>query len=112
MILRLVFPATNLLTVQDDAAHKTLRTALQPAFTAKALRDQEEITQQHVQATVDALATAAKTPGTPISLTRELGKMIWGIVGHLSFGQPLSIDQLGKYTMRCSNTPLEIRHPG
>ncbi|KAK6215662.1 hypothetical protein QIS74_08681 [Colletotrichum tabaci] len=100
MILRLVFPATNLLTVQDDAAHKTLRTALQPAFTAKALRDQEEITQQHVQATLDALATAAKTPGTPISLTRELGKMIWGIVGHLSFGQPLSIDQLDNYDHR------------
>ncbi|KAJ0166593.1 putative sterigmatocystin biosynthesismonooxygenase stcF [Colletotrichum tanaceti] len=101
MILRLVFPATNLLTVQDDAAHKTLRTALQPAFTAKALRDQEEITQQHVQATVDALAAAAaETPGTPISLTRELGKMIWGIVGHLSFGQPLSIDQLDNYDHR------------
>ncbi|OLN95485.1 putative sterigmatocystin biosynthesis P450 monooxygenase stcF-like protein 3 [Colletotrichum chlorophyti] len=100
MILRLVFPATNLLTVQDDAAHKTLRTALQPAFTAKALRDQEEITQQHVQTTVDALAAAAKTPEISISLTRELGKMIWGIVGHLSFGQPLSIEQLDNYDHR------------
>ncbi|GKT46899.1 cytochrome P450 monooxygenase radP [Colletotrichum spaethianum] len=73
MIFRLVFPATNLLTVQDDAAHKTLRKALQPAFTAKALRDQEEITQFHVQATLDALAVAAaKAPETPISITREL----------------------------------------
>jgi cytochrome P450 len=96
MILRLVFPATNLLTVQDDATHKALRNVLQPAFTAKALRDQEEITQLHVQATLDALNEAAKTPEVPISISRELGKMIWGIVGHLSFGQPLSIEQLGK----------------
>lgn len=95
LILRLVFSSTNLLTVDDEESHKRLRSALQPAFTAKAIREQQEITQFHVQKTLDSLLAAAANPNQPISLTHELNKYVWGNVGHLSFGEPVSEDQLG-----------------
>ncbi|KAF6842698.1 sterigmatocystin biosynthesis P450 monooxygenase stcF-like protein 3 [Colletotrichum musicola] len=97
LILRLVFSSTNLLTVDDEESHKRLRSALQPAFTAKAIREQQEITQFHVQKTLDSLLAAAENPNQTVSLTHELNKYVWGNVGHLSFGEPVSEEQLAHH---------------
>lgn len=100
LIFKLVFAAPNLLTVQDPVAHKALRATLQPAFTMKALLEQQEITQLYVQKMVDALmAVATKGPDETVSLADEAGKMLWGIVGDLCFGEPVSLKQWGMKTI-------------
>lgn len=95
LILRLVFSATNLLTVDENDAHKSLRAVLQPAFTAKAMREQEEITQHHVQKTLNSILSAAHSMSGNVNLTQELNKLVWGNVGNLCFGEPVSQEQLG-----------------
>lgn len=97
LIFKLVFSAPNLLTVQDPEAHKAMRSALQPAFTSKALLEQQEITQHHVGALVDRLLEASKTPDRPIDLTHQLNRVIWGVVGDLCFGEPATLEQLGMW---------------
>ncbi|KAK7403409.1 hypothetical protein QQX98_010822 [Neonectria punicea] len=94
LILRLVFGARNILLVDEGEAHKRLRGALQPAFTAKAMRDQQDITHYHVQKAVERLLEATMNPSQTISLTHELNKLVWGNVGNLAFGEPASLDQL------------------
>ncbi|KAG5818898.1 hypothetical protein H9Q74_001615 [Fusarium xylarioides] len=94
LILRVVFDSMNILLVDEGEAHKRLRGALQPAFTAKALRDQQDITNYHVQKTVDRLLEAAANPSKTISLTSELNKLVWGNVGNLAFGEPATLEQL------------------
>lgn len=95
LIFKLVFAAPNLLTVQDPTAHKNLRDTLLPAFTSKALLEQQDITQHHVNVMIERLVDAVKSSQT-ISLTHTLDKMIWGIVGDLCFGEPVSEKQWGK----------------
>jgi cytochrome P450 len=95
LVLRFVFGAKNMLLVDEGEAHKRLRVALQPAFTAKAMRDQQDITNHHVQKTVERLLEAAMNPSQAISLTKELNKLVWGNVGNLAFGEPATLEQLG-----------------
>lgn len=95
LIFKLVFSAPNVLTVQDAEEHRKIRQALQPAFTSKALLEQQEITQRHVGLLVDRLLEASKNPSKPVSLTFQLNQMVWGVVGDLCFGEPGTIDQLG-----------------
>ncbi|KAH6951291.1 cytochrome P450 [Fusarium avenaceum] len=94
LILRIVFNAKNILVVDEGEAHKKLRGALQPAFTAKAMRDQQEITHYHVQKAVERLLEAAMSASQTISLTQELNKLVWGNVGNLAFGEPATLQQL------------------
>ncbi|CAF3624880.1 unnamed protein product [Fusarium graminearum] len=94
LILRFVFGANNILLVDEGEDHKRLRGALQPAFTAKAMRDQQDITHYHVQKTVERLLEAAMDPSQTISLTKELNKLVWGNVGNLAFGEPATLEQL------------------
>lgn len=94
LIFKLVFSAPNLLTVQDPEGHRKIRQALQPAFTSKALLEQQDITQRHVRALVDRLLVASNSD-QPISLTYQLNQMVWGVVGDLCFGEPGTVDQLG-----------------
>ncbi|KAK2028334.1 cytochrome P450 3A19 [Colletotrichum zoysiae] len=92
----LIWAAPNLLTTTERTAHKRLRAALQPAFTAKALMEQEDIVQHHVNKAVDSLG-AKLDEQTTVSISDHVGKMIWSIVGDLSFGEPLLHDQMSTY---------------
>ncbi|KAL0933406.1 cytochrome P450 3A19 [Colletotrichum truncatum] len=96
LLAKLIWAAPNLLTTTDRTAHKRLRTALQPAFTAKALMEQEDIVQYHVNGAVEALGKALK-PGNAVNISDHFARMIWSIVGDLSFGEPLLHDQMSAY---------------
>ncbi|KXH44303.1 cytochrome P450 3A19 [Colletotrichum simmondsii] len=93
LLAKLIWAAPNLLTTTDRTAHKRLRTALQPAFTAKALMEQEDIVQHHVNRAVESLGSKLQE-GKMMSISDHVGKMIWSIVGDLSFGEPLLHDQM------------------
>ncbi|KAF4778716.1 cytochrome P450 3A19 [Colletotrichum scovillei] len=96
LLAKLIWAAPNLLTTTDRTAHKRLRTALQPAFTAKALMEQEDIVQHHVNRAVDSLGSRLREDKI-VSISDYVGKMIWSIVGDLSFGEPLLHDQMSTY---------------
>ncbi|KAK1977923.1 cytochrome P450 3A19 [Colletotrichum cereale] len=72
LLAKLIWAAPNLLTTTDRAAHKRLRSALQPAFTAKALIEQEDIVQHHVNRAVESLG-AALTDQTTMKYTYGKG---------------------------------------
>ncbi|KAK1674146.1 cytochrome P450 3A19 [Colletotrichum godetiae] len=96
LLAKLIWAAPNLLTTTDRTAHKRLRTALQPAFTAKALMEQEDIVQHHVNRAVESLGSKLREYKV-VSISDHVGKMIWSIVGDLSFGEPLLHDQMSTY---------------
>ncbi|KAL0769100.1 hypothetical protein CaCOL14_008408 [Colletotrichum acutatum] len=96
LLAKLIWAAPNLLTTTDRTAHKRLRTALQPAFTAKALMEQEDIVQHHVNRAVETLGSKLQE-NKVVSISDHVGKMIWSIVGDLSFGEPLLHDQKSTY---------------
>ncbi|KAK1715094.1 cytochrome P450 3A19 [Colletotrichum lupini] len=112
LLAKLIWAAPNLLTTTDRTAHKRLRTALQPAFTAKALMEQEDIVQHHVTRAVESLGSKLHE-GKIVSISDHVGKMIWSIVGDLSFGEPLLHDQMSthekmKYTYGKGAPLLEL----
>ncbi|KAF9873137.1 cytochrome P450 3A19 [Colletotrichum karsti] len=96
LLAKLIWAAPNLLTTTDKTAHKRLRTALQPAFTAKALMEQEDIVQHHVSRAVETLGKALNNEKS-INISDHFSRMIWSIVGDLSFGEPLLHDQMSAY---------------
>lgn len=97
LIRVLTFAEENLLTVDDGPDHKRLRNVLAPAFTAKAMREQETITQYHANKAVENLAKAAAEPSRVVNLTYEINKMVWGNVGNLCFGEPVPFEHLGQH---------------
>ncbi|OJD32483.1 short-chain dehydrogenase [Diplodia corticola] len=89
----IVWPAKNLLTTHQPAEHKRLRNALAPAFTASALVEQEAIQQAHVDRMIHRVCHELKSHASPLDLTEHLSRCVWDIVGELSFGESLSVDQ-------------------
>jgi len=87
----------NVLTTTDKTAHKRLRNALLPAFTSRALFDQEGIQQKHLQELIERLREISSArPEQPVNLTEHLSKLIWDIIGDLSFGEPLIENKRGE----------------
>lgn len=55
--------------------------------------EQEDIVQHHVNRAVENLG-AGLEEGRIVNVSDHFAKMIWGIVGDLSFGEPLLDDQM------------------
>ncbi|OHW95095.1 cytochrome p450, partial [Colletotrichum incanum] len=109
MMGKIIWPATNLLTVPIPKDHQRLRKALQPAFTDRALKHQEPIQQHHTDHLVYKIEQESYGNGI-IDLTPHLSQAIWDIISDLSFGEPLLKDQLSKFerlkTTFCMVSPL------
>lgn len=90
---KIVWQADNVLTTTEKKAHKRLRSSLLPAFTSKALLEQEQVQQYHVGKLVETL-NIALSDGAVVNLTTHLSATIWDIIGDLSFGEALVRDQL------------------
>jgi cytochrome P450 len=97
MLGTIVWPADNVLTTTDRIAHKRLRSALLPAFTFRALFEQEAVQQHHLGRLIQNLNSIAAT-GAVVNFTEYLSALIWDIIGDLSFGEPLLKDQKCKST--------------
>lgn len=95
LIFMLIFKHQNLLTVKDPKEHKEIRRAILPAFTKRALLDQEKIPQHYVDVLVNKMLKASENRNQPISLTYNLNQMIWSISGDLAFGEPPLLETMG-----------------
>ncbi|KAH8593796.1 cytochrome P450 3A19 [Bisporella sp. PMI_857] len=98
----------NVLTTTEKIAHKRLRTALLPAFTSKALFEQESVQQFHFDRLLQDLEKNGA--GNVVNLTDHLSRTLWNIVGDLSFGEPLDNHQRKRFDLLkvtfCQLSPL------
>lgn len=102
----IVWPAPNLLTTTAPAEHARLKRAMQPAFTQRALADQEPIQQRHVDDLVARLREEISArASTTLDLSPFLSRAIWDIISDLSFGEPMVQDQFGTYARRDTSRP-------
>lgn len=90
---KIVWQAENVLTTTDKNAHKLLRSSLLPAFTSKALLEQEQVQQYHVKKLIQNLDIALRARAE-VNLTTHLSATLWDLIGDLSFGEALVRDQL------------------
>jgi cytochrome P450 len=90
----------NLLS-NNEADHARVRRTLSPAFSDKALRDQEALLQQHINLLVFRLGEHA-AESKPVDLTRWYNYASFDIICDLAFGEPL-------YCLRDSTEHMWIR---
>lgn len=86
------FPSIVDATGQD---HRTQRRALSHAFSAKALRDQEDVVQQYVNLFTAQLGTwSSQSDG--INIVEALNWITFDIIGELAFGESFKAVETGK----------------
>lgn len=95
MFVGMAFSAPNIGTIKTRAQHKRLRNRVQPAFTLKAILQQESLLQHHLGRLVSRLDEIV-AKDIEVNLTDNLAKMLWELVGDLSFGEPLIQEKHGQ----------------
>lgn len=77
--------------------HARLKRQVQPAFTSKALLEQEPIQQLHLGKLISNMESLADNE--VIDISNYLASTVWDIAGDLSFGEPLLESNRRKYTV-------------
>ena len=79
-----------------DKDHTRLRRVLAPAFSKKAIEDQEQLVQSHVNLLVKRLKEQARTKGNA-DLSTWLNWTTFDIIGDLAFGEPFGCLEAAEY---------------
>ncbi|KAI1866811.1 uncharacterized protein JN550_007358 [Neoarthrinium moseri] len=79
--------APRINTVRDPVVHARQRKALSHAFSAKALRDQEDVVQQYVDLFVKQLTRLGSAGKKAIEATEAYNWLTFDIIGDLAFGE-------------------------
>ncbi|KAL8906323.1 MAG: hypothetical protein Q9207_002098 [Kuettlingeria erythrocarpa] len=79
-----------------DKDHTRLRRVLAPAFSKKALQDQEPLIQSHVDLLIRRLREQTQAQGTA-DLSTWLNWTTFDIIGDLAFGEPFGCLEAAKY---------------
>ncbi|KAL1845939.1 hypothetical protein Daus18300_014399 [Diaporthe australafricana] len=83
-------------TARDPVVHAQQRKTLSNAFSAKALRDQEDIVQQYVDLFVEKLDQWGESGKKAINITPAYNWLMFDIIGDLSFGESFGSIEDGK----------------
>ncbi|KUI60270.1 Isotrichodermin C-15 hydroxylase [Cytospora mali] len=75
-------------SVRDPVVHAQQRKALSNAFSAKALRDQEDVVHQYVDLMVEQLGKFGAGGQKPVNATDAYNWLTFDIIGDLAFGEP------------------------
>ncbi|KAI1865877.1 uncharacterized protein JN550_008135 [Neoarthrinium moseri] len=81
---------------RDPDQHAKIRKKLAPAFSTKALRDQEDIVQHHVDTFIAQLGKMGEPGGPGIDLKEAFEWLTFDIAGDLTFGEPFGATAEGK----------------
>ncbi|KAK7711811.1 hypothetical protein SLS64_005079 [Diaporthe eres] len=73
---------------RDPAVHASQRKALSHAFSARALRDQEDVVHQYVDLLVKQLGNFGAGGLKPVNVTEAYNWLTFDVIGDLSFGEP------------------------
>ncbi|PSR87115.1 cytochrome P40 monooxygenase [Coniella lustricola] len=77
-------------SVRDPAAHAEQRRALSHAFSARALRDQEDVVHQYVDALLRKLGELGEQGVQAVDMTEAYNWLTFDIIGDLAFGEPFN----------------------
>lgn len=77
-------------TTIDDASHKRVRKLLSPAFSEKALRDQESLLKRWATSLIDKMKEKADA-GEAVDLVRYYNFTTFDIMGDLTFSEALNM---------------------
>jgi cytochrome P450 len=83
-------------TARDPAVHAQQRKTLSNAFSAKALRDQEDVVQRYVDLFVKKLEQWGESGRKPINVTTAYNWLMFDIIGDLSFGESFGSIESGQ----------------
>ncbi|KAK7721994.1 hypothetical protein SLS63_009274 [Diaporthe eres] len=90
IITNFILPGPNIITMHDRTTHRKLKGRIEPAFTPKALFQQEPIINAHIKAMCSNLDGVAAASGQDvINITDIVSGMLWNMVSDLAFGEPL-----------------------
>ena len=88
----------------DDVEHARVRALISPAFSERAIREQESLVMYFVDLLVSRLKTQIKDPmGGEVDLVRWYNFATFDIIGDLSLGESLDSLKAGKYHVWVSN---------
>lgn len=82
-------------SVRDPTAHASQRKALSYAFSARALRDQEDVVHEYVNLLVKQLDKFGAGGLEPINVTDAYNWLTFDVIGDLSFGVPFGALESG-----------------
>jgi len=89
IITNFILPGPNIITMHDKIAHKQLKSRVEPAFTPKALFQQEYLVSSHIKALCAELDASVAEQKSVVNITESLSGMLWNMVSDLAFGEPL-----------------------
>lgn len=89
IITNFILPGPNIITMHDRVAHRALKKRIEPAFTLKALHEQEPIIKDHIRALCEVLDKTVESGQDSINITEYLSGMLWNMTSDLAFGEPL-----------------------
>ncbi|KAF3771171.1 cytochrome P450 [Cryphonectria parasitica EP155] len=75
-------------SVRDPAVHAEQRRALSHAFSARALRDQEEVVHQYVDLLIKQLGILGEGGKKPVDIVEAWNWLTFDVIGDLAFGEP------------------------
>ncbi|KAJ0114884.1 hypothetical protein J7T55_004626 [Diaporthe amygdali] len=75
-------------SVRDPAVHAAQRKALSHAFSARALRDQEDVVHQYVNLFMKQLGNFGAGGLKPVNVTEAYNWLTFDVIGDLAFGEP------------------------
>lgn len=85
--------------MHDKIAHKQLKSRIEPAFTPKALFQQEYLVTTHIKALCVELDVSVADKKCVVNITESLSGMLWNMVSDLAFGEPLVDGLRSKHTV-------------
>ena len=90
--------------IQDDAEHARVRALISPAFSERAVREQESLVMKFVDLLIQRLKTQIEgSMGGEVDLVRWYNFAVFDIIGDLSLGQSFDSLKAGKYHVWISN---------
>ena len=99
-----------IISIIDDAGHARVRTLLSPAFSERAMREQESLIMGYIDLLIQRLKAQIQGPtGGQVDLVRWYNFTTFDIIGDLALGQPFGSLESGKYHVWISNIFRRIK---
>ncbi|KAI0400811.1 cytochrome P450 monooxygenase-like protein [Xylaria palmicola] len=89
-------PTPRIVGARDPEIHARQRKALSHAFSAKSLRDQEEVVQKYIKAFVQQLSRLGENGKKALNMSETFNWLTFDVIGDLSFGEPFGSVENGK----------------
>ncbi|KAI1186008.1 cytochrome P450 monooxygenase-like protein [Nemania serpens] len=81
-------PTPRITSARDPEVHARQRKALSHAFSAKSLREQEELVQKYVDGFTEQLSRIGENGKTALNMAETFNWLTFDVIGDLAFGEP------------------------